>query len=182
MRLPTVTAVAITLLFAGFANAAAPAGRATACTTIIVVRHAEQTDPKETDPPLSEAGSARAKALAAALEHSGVQAIYVTQYKRTKDTAAPLAALLHLSVTEVPVDLTRLAEYAPLLAGRILAEHPGGIVLVVGHSNTVPAIVEALGNVKIRAIERTEFDRLLVVMAGGKSCTNVIEAQYGHAP
>src|SRR5207344_765933 len=97
---------------------------------VIVVRHAEQTDPKEVDPPLSEAGALRAKALAAALEHSGVQAIYVTQYQRTKATAAPLAALLHLSMTEVPVDLTKLAEYAPSLAGRILADHPGGIVLV----------------------------------------------------
>jgi Fructose-2,6-bisphosphatase len=182
MRASTLTAVAVSLLFASVAHAAEPAGRAAACTTIIVVRHAEQTDPEAVDPPLSEVGAARAKALAAALEHSGVQAIYVTQYKRTKDTAAPLAALLHVPVTEVPVDRAKLAEHAPLLAGRILAEHPGGIVLVVGHSNTVPAIVEALAKVKIRAIERTEFDRFIVVTAGEKACAHVLEAQYGHTP
>jgi broad specificity phosphatase PhoE len=182
MRASTLTAVAFSLLFAGFAHAVEPAARTTACTTIIVVRHAEQTDPEAADPLLSEAGAARANALAAALEHSGVQAIYVTQFKRTQDTAGPVAALLHVSVTEVPVDRAKLAEHAPLLAGRILAEHPGGIVLVVGHSNTVPAIVEALAKVKIRAIERNEFDRLIVVTAGEKGCAHAIEARYGHAP
>lgn len=182
MRTSTLTAVAVSLLFAAVAHAVEPAGRMTACTTIIVVRHAEQTDPEAADPPLSEAGAARAKALAAALENSGVQAVYVTQYKRTKETAAPAAALLHLPVIEVPVDSAKLAEHAPQLARRILSEHPGGIVLVVGHSNTVPAIVEALANVKIRAIERTEFDRFIVVTAGDKACAHVLEAQYGHRP
>lgn len=175
-------AIAIALLFASFVYAAEPVAPTTACTTVIVVRHAEQTDPAATDPPLSEAGTARAKALAVALENSGVQAVYVTQYKRTKDTAAPAVALLHLPVTEVPVDPSKLTEHATQLAGRILSEHPGGIVLVVGHSNTVPGIVEALANVKIRAIERTEFDRFIIVTAGGKSCAHVLQAQYGHAP
>jgi broad specificity phosphatase PhoE len=181
LRASTLT-VAIALLFASFAGAAEPAGGPTACTTIIVVRHAEQTDPEAVDPPLSEAGAARARALAAALANSGVQAIYVTQYKRTKDTAAPTAALLHLPVIEVPVDRLKLADYAPQLARRLLSEHPSGVVLVVGHSNTVPAIVDALAKVKIRAIERSEFDRFIVVNAGEKACAHVFEAQYGHAP
>lgn len=178
----SILTVAIALLFAGFAHASEPAAGSTACTTIIVVRHAEQTDPQAVDPPLSQAGTARAKALAAALENSGVQAVYVTQYKRTKDTAAPAVALLHLPVTEVSVDSAKLAEHAPQLARRILTEHPGGVVLVVGHSNTVPAIVDALAHMKIRAIERTEFDRFIVVTAGDKACAHVLEAQYGHTP
>jgi broad specificity phosphatase PhoE len=182
MRASTLTALAVSLLFATFARAVDPAGRTTACTTIIVVRHAEQTDPEAADPLLNEAGAGRAKALAAALENSGVQAIYVTQYTRTKETAAPAAALLHVPVIEVPVDRAKLAEHAPQLARRLLSEHPGGIVLVVGHSNTVPAIVEALAGLKIRAIERGEFDRFIVVTAGEKACAHVLEAQYGHAP
>jgi broad specificity phosphatase PhoE len=168
-------AVLASLLFASLAYAAEPAKKATPCTTIIVVRHAEQTDPEATDPPLSEAGAARAKALAATLEHSGVQAIYVTQFKRTKETAAPTAALLHAPVTEVPVEKAMLSDHAPGLVKRILAEHPGGTVLVVGHSNTVGSIVEALAGVKIKAIDRLEFDRFVVV-----SCEHVLQAQYGH--
>lgn len=171
----------IALLVAGFAYGAAPPAKQSGCTTVILVRHAEQTDPSAADPPLSEAGSARAKALAAALEHSGVQAIYVTQFKRTKETAAPSAALLHVPVTEFPVDLNKPADHAPQLAKQIFAKHPGGIVLVVGHSNTVPAIVEALANVKIRAIDRGEYDRLIVTSAGA-GCNHVTQAQYGHAP
>ncbi|MEA2238153.1 MAG: hypothetical protein QOC81_2877 [Thermoanaerobaculia bacterium] len=175
MRTLVRIAVLVALLFATLAHASEPAKKPAPCTTVIVVRHAEQTDPEAADPPLSEAGATRAKALAAALEHSGVQAIYVTQFKRTKDTAAPAAALLHAPVTEVAVDRAKLAEHAPALAKRILAEHPGGTVLVVGHSNTVPAIVEALSGAKIKAIDRIEFDRFVVV-----SCDHVLQAQYGH--
>ena len=182
MRPPALTSIAIALLFASLAFAVEPAGGTTACTTIIVVRHAEQTDPETPDPPLSDAGAARAKTLAVALENSGVQAIYVTQYRRTKDTATPVVALLHVPVIEVPVDRAKLAEHASLLATRILSEHPGGVVLVIGHSNTVPAIVAALARVKVRTIERSEFDRFIVVTAGEKACAHVLEAQYGHTP
>jgi len=150
------------------------------CTTIIIVRHAEQTDPKATDPPLSPAGTARATALAAAIEHSGVQAIYVTQFKRTKQTAARAAALLHVPVTEVPVDLSHVAGYPRELARRVLSEHHGGIVLVVSHSNTVPGIVSALTNVTVPPIASKEYDRFTVVTAGAAGCQHVTQSQYGH--
>ena len=164
------------LLFATFAWAAPPP----ACTTIIIVRHAEQTDPKATDPPLSPAGTVRAAALAAAIEHSGVQAIYVTQFKRTKQTAAPAAALLHLPLTEAPVDLAHVAGYPSQLARRVLAEHHGGIVLIVSHSNTVPGIVTALTNVPVHPIANTEYDRFTIVTAGAAGCQHVVQSQYGH--
>jgi broad specificity phosphatase PhoE len=167
------------LLLATFA-AAAPPVTTPPCTTISVVRHAEQTDPKATDPPLSAAGAARATALAAAIEHSGVQAIYVTQFKRTKQTAAPSAALLHLPLTEVDVDLAHVAGYPRQLARRVLTEHHGGIVLIVSHSNTVPGIVTALTNVPVHPIASTEYDRFTVVTAGAAGCQHVVQSQYGH--
>jgi broad specificity phosphatase PhoE len=166
-------------MFATFAWAAPPPPP---CTTIIIVRHAEQTDPAAADPPLSTAGTARAAALAAALEHSGVQAIYVTQFKRTKQTAAPTAALLHVPLTEAPVDLAHVAGYPRELARRVLTEHPGRIVLIVSHSNTVPGIVSALTNVTVHPIASTEYDRFTVVTAGPAGCQHVLQAQYGHAP
>ncbi len=172
VRIATVAA----LLFATFAWAAPPPP----CTTIIVVRHAEQTDPTAADPPLSPAGAARATALARAIEHSGVQAIYVTQFKRTKQTAAPAAALLHVPLTEAPVDLAHVADYPRQLARRVLTEHHGGIVLIVSHSNTVPGIVSALTNVTVHPIASTEFDRFTVVTAGAAGCQHMIQSQYGH--
>jgi broad specificity phosphatase PhoE len=174
MRTSTRIATLAALLFATFAWAAPPA-----CTTIIIVRHAEQTDPNAADPPLSLAGEARATALARVLEHSGVQAAYVTQFKRTKATAARAVALLHIPVTEVPVP-ANIAEHAHLLAQRVLSEHPGGTVLIVGHSNTVPAIVTALTNVPVHPIAITEYDRFTVVTAGAAGCQHVVQAQYGH--
>jgi broad specificity phosphatase PhoE len=180
MRTSGRIAVLVSLLFATLAYAAGPASQTAGCTTIIVVRHAEKADPEAADPPLSEAGTARAKALAGALEHSGVQAIYVTQFKRTKETAAPTAALLRVPVSEVPVERAMLSDHAPQLAKRILREHPGGTVLVVGHSNTVGSIVEALAGVKIKAIDDLEFDRFVVVSAGSAACKHVVQAQYGH--
>ncbi len=176
MRTSVRIATLAALLFATFAWAAPPP----ACTTIIIVRHAEQTDPKAADPPLSAAGAARATALAAAIAHSGVQAIYVTQFKRTKQTAAPSAALLHVPVTEVDVDLAHVADYPRQLARRVLTEHHGGIVLIVSHSNTVPGIVTALTNVPVHPIASTEYDRFTVVTAGAAGCQHVVQSQYGH--
>jgi broad specificity phosphatase PhoE len=176
MRTSVRIATLAALLFATIASAAPPPP----CTTIIVVRHAAQTDPTAADPPLSPAGTARAKALAAAIEHSGVQAIYVTQFKRTKQTAAPSAALLHPPLTEVDVDLAHVADYPRQLARRVLTEHHGGIVLIVSHSNTVPGIATALTNVPVHPIASTEYDRFTGVTAGAAGCQHVVQSQYGH--
>ena len=172
-----LAAIAIVLFsFSAWAAEPAPAP----CTTVIAVRHAEQTDQSQDDPPLSAAGAARAQALASVVSKSGVKTIYVTQFKRTKDTAAPTAENLNARVIEVPVDRAKIADYAPQLVKRILADNRGGVVLVVGHSNTIPAIVEALTNVKVTAIEHDQFDRLFIATAGSPSCNHVVEAQYGH--
>ena len=61
-----------------------------ATTMVLIVRHAEKAASAGTDPDLSAAGAARANALAAVAAHAGVEAAYVTQFKRTKETAAPL--------------------------------------------------------------------------------------------
>jgi broad specificity phosphatase PhoE len=130
--------------------------------TVFVVRHAERADTiagapakMATDPDLSEAGHARAISLAALLRDAGVGAIFVTEFKRTMQTAAPLAKALGITPTVVP------AKDTAGLTARL--KKAGGNVLVVGHSNTVPDIISALGVTPAVSVADTEFDNLFIV-------------------
>jgi phosphohistidine phosphatase SixA len=121
---------------------AAPAAAALAldARTVIVVRHAEKDasgDPR--DPSLSAAGAERAHALAKLLAPAGVDALFASEYKRTRETLAPLAQLCEKPVTAVPA-----GKPAELLAA-LEALPAGSVAVVAGHSNTVPALVRALG-------------------------------------
>jgi broad specificity phosphatase PhoE len=135
---------------------------------VIVVRHAERADggagagtsmAGSNDPQLSVAGKARAQALAAMLVDAGVTAIYTTEYVRTKDTAAPLAASIGVTAEVV------MAREAATLVARVKA-HKTGVVLVVGHSNTVPAIITALGGPTV-TVGDNEYDSVFFVAANG---------------
>ena len=108
--------------------------------TVIVVRHAEKDaagDPQ--DPHLGEAGQKRAKALAALLRKSGASALFASEFHRTRDTLAPLATELGLTVETVS------ARDAAALVKRIDALPAGATVVVAGHSNTVPGLLALLG-------------------------------------
>lgn len=130
--------------------------------SIILVRHAERADTvagaaptMAADPDLSAAGVERARRLAVMLKDAGITAVHVTQFKRTQQTAAPLAAAIGVTPTVSPA-----AESAALVATLRAAT---GNVLVVGHSNTVPEIVAALGVTPVFTIGDAEYDNLLVV-------------------
>jgi broad specificity phosphatase PhoE len=134
--------------------------------TVFVVRHAERADGgagaggsmASTDPELSEAGKARAQSLANALKDAGIKAIYVTEFKRTQQTAAPLAAALNIQPTVVPAkDVAALVER--LKAG-------SGNALVVAHSNTVPDLIKRLGVVEPVNVADADYDNLFVVTQG----------------
>ncbi len=128
---------------------------------VYVVRHAERADggmmQPQADPPLSARGEARAAKLAAMLGEAGISAVYATEFRRTKDTARPLAEKLHLTVKQYP------SEDANALIKMMRAVPAGDIVLVVGHSNTVPAIIKALGCPEIK-IADDDYDNLFVVV------------------
>lgn len=133
---------------------------------IFVVRHAERADASAggspmmgTDPDLSEAGKTRAQALAAILKDAGITAIFTTQYKRTQQTAEPLAKALGIQPTVVP------ANDVPALIGRV---KNGGNALVVGHSNTVDQVVAQLGVADSIKLADDEYDNLFVVFRGEK--------------
>jgi broad specificity phosphatase PhoE len=135
-----------------------------------VVRHAERADAgmaATKDPDLSEIGRARAHSLAAMLKDARVTGIYVSEFKRTRQTAEPLAALNRIE----PVVLGEkdLAQLAARLKD-------GGNVLIVGHSNTVPAILKALGVTDPVTVGDAEFDNLFVVTRG--AAASLVRLRY----
>ena len=146
---------------------------ADAPTVVLVVRHAEKASATAQDPPLSAAGKARARALAHTAGAAGVGAVYVTQFRRTKETAAPLAAQLHLTPIERPA-----ADTAGLVAD-IQANHRGHTVLVAGHSNTVNAIVTALTGAAMEEIPDSQFDNLFVVTLPPAGSGTLTRLKYG---
>ncbi len=149
-------------------------------TVVVVIRHAEKVADGSNDPSLSEAGVKRAQELVELAEESGVKAIYTTQYKRSQETARPLAARLSVPVTSVEINKENAGAYPAKLAKEVLSKHAGQVVLIIGHSNTVPAIVEALGGKRPAAIDdATEFDRVFVVVVPKSGAAKVIKTRYG---
>jgi phosphohistidine phosphatase SixA len=133
--------------------------------TIFLVRHAERADTAAgaapsmaTDPSLSEVGHTRASSLGVMLKDAGISAIFVTEFKRTQETAAPLAKVLGITPTTVAAKDTNA------LLARL--KQTTGNTLVVGHSNTVPEIAKALGVATPIVIADSDFDNLLLVTPG----------------
>jgi broad specificity phosphatase PhoE len=136
------------------------------------VRHAEKAATPSDDPPLNEAGLRRAEDLAHVLASTGVNAIYTSQYQRTRQTAEPTAKLLNLPITQLD------GADPEACAARIRDEHRGETVLVVGHSNTIPAIISGLG-AKVPTIPDSDYDNLYVVHLPADGPATVISLQYG---
>jgi broad specificity phosphatase PhoE len=140
-------------------------------TTVYLVRHAEKAAGSE-NPALTEAGEQRASALANLLRDAGVDVIYSTDYRRTRDTAAPVAVQLGLNVTI----------YDPSNLGELAADirRQGGRCLVVGHSNTTPELVGLLGGEPGAAIdEKSEYDRLYVLTIAPDGTVGTVLLRYG---
>jgi broad specificity phosphatase PhoE len=173
---------ALLLLLLGWPGpASAQAIDAGAGTTVIVVRHAEKAADHPDDPSLDEAGERRAAELLRVLDDARIDAVYSTQLRRTLATAGPLAARRGLEVTVRPIARGEASAHSERLAREILAAHPGGSVLVVGHSNTVPELVRALSGAPVEEMTEAEYDHLYVVVIGGDGRPRVIRARFGAA-
>jgi len=143
-------------------------------TTVLLVRHAEKESPTDPDPPLSDDGEERAEKLAHFAQRTGVTAIYTTHYLRTQQTAQPLADFLKL-------DLIVEDNINTLVNDEILENHEGDVVLVVGHSDTVPLIMSELG-ADISAYYIDGNDNLFIVTHRSdeeSNKVNVVNLQYG---
>jgi broad specificity phosphatase PhoE len=143
--------------------------------TIILVRHAEKGgEAGDRDPELTEAGRNRAQALARMLGDAGITTIYSTPFLRTRNTAAPLASRLGIEVTVTPITRTFTEDMAATL--RI---HMGETVLVVGHSNTVPQLITALGVGPMDDLRDDEYSWLFVVTLEPGGEASLVKLRYG---
>lgn len=143
-------------------------------TTVILIRHAERNNPTpdNQDPQLNAAGRIRAQRLIHVLGGSGIEAIYTSHFVRSIETARPLAE--HLGgMTTVQLDEARA------IRDDILKNHPGKSVLVVGHSDTVPTLVNLLSGGAMPEIKANEFDNLFVVTLLGSAGAGVTSLKYG---
>lgn len=131
-------------------------------TTIILVRHAEK-DTMRTDPPLTEAGWKRARALARLLEDSKVRSTHSTQFRRTTETMLPLDSLFGITNEVFPVDRDSIEQHAQTLVKHFLAEHNGETIVAASHSNVLPLIIKALGVGEEIKIDESDYTNVFIV-------------------
>jgi hypothetical protein len=165
----TVVALTLTVALVGACDRFAPEAAAQEGTghaeldgplVVYVVRHAERESLEgNDDPPLTEAGVARAQALAQSLPLDRLVAVYSSPFARTRATVAPTAMAAGLDVIEVEAhDIDGLVAH--------IRTQPHGAVLVAGHSDTVPVILVALGVPESVVIGEVGYGDIFVVLVG----------------
>jgi 2,3-bisphosphoglycerate-dependent phosphoglycerate mutase len=149
-----------------------------ATTTVIFVRHAEKALEPEGDPGLSPAGQRRVAELTRQLKDAdvvaGIDVVYSTPFRRTEETARPIAEALGLPINSYDASDTEA------IMEHILKEHKGKIILVVGHSNTVPKLMYDMGaSKKVPEIHENEYDNIYIVSVPWFGKTKTIRLRYG---
>jgi broad specificity phosphatase PhoE len=140
--------------------------------TVILIRHAEKDlspEQNSSDPELSAAGKERAQRLITAIKKYKPSAIYSTDYKRTRATAAPLAE--KYKITPQIYDPRKLDEIAAAVR-----DSKARRIVVVGHNTTTPALANMLiGEEKFKALAETEYDKIFVLKFGRDGSLKRIE-------
>lgn len=128
-------------------------------TILLFVRHAERAEDGTRNPPISEKGKERAENLSHIVSGYNIAAIYSTPYKRTMMTAKPTADALSLDVQEY--GLQGVEEFLK----SIISKYSGKTILIVGHSNTTPALTNmVLGNERFEQLDEDKYGDLFVVI------------------
>lgn len=131
---------------------------ASAAPVVFIVRHAEKASASGKDPELSIEGQKRAEALANILKDSQITSVFVTEFKRTQETAAPTAKAVHVTPTVIAAnEIGVLAEKLRTLNGN---------ALVVGHGNTIPDLLKALGIAAPVTIPEDDYTEIFAVRVG----------------
>jgi broad specificity phosphatase PhoE len=149
---------------------------ATTTTVVILARHAEKDLSSIQDPPLSPEGEQRAQRLAQMFGRGKgagrIDAIYVSEARRTQQTAAPLAERLGKQPVVVRADDSKG------LVSRVMHEHEGGTVLIVGHSDTVPELIHELGDIDVPPIGDDDYDTLYVLSVPSLGHASLLRMSY----
>lgn len=142
---------------------------ATAQTTFILVRHAEKGTDDPKNPTLSAEGKARAQSLSKLLEKQKIDAIYSTNYHRTKNTVTPVAEAKGITIETY--DMLKLED--------LIAKHNGGTVLIAGHSNTVPGMANTLlGGNQFANYDDSDYGNVLIITATAVGKATVTHLRY----
>ncbi len=135
--------------------------------TFYLIRHAEKdrSDPENIDPELNQKGLGRAMHWAEILEEVSLDAIYTTDFERTTMTAAPTAVkkditLMYYDPDELDIELFK-------------SNNTGNDVLIVGHSNSTPELVNKLiGEEKYGPMDDYDNGSLFIVQLTGDQVTD----------
>ena len=141
---------------------------------VFLIRHAEQAPKSDYrgDPPLTEVGRRRAEALAKVLKDAGITVIYGSKFRRTTQTAEPLAKALNIEVKIFP------RRDIDGLISRLRMQHALDHVLIVSHSKTVPHLLKAFGHSMNITIARKEYDNLVTIIPKGNGNPLVLRLRY----
>jgi len=170
MRRLHTTVVALCALAAAVSAPVEANAQTTGGRVVVLVRHAEKE--AGDDPALTPDGAARARTLVHVLSGRRLEAVYVSEFRRTRDTGAPAADAAGLTPIVVEArDVEGLA--------RAIRAGAAGTTLVVGHSNTVPALISALGAPPVPEIPESAYDDLFVVTLSPQGGADVVHLKYG---
>jgi broad specificity phosphatase PhoE len=137
---------------------------------VVLLRHAEKMDDGTRNPALTAYGTARANALIGVLGASGLTASVTSGFTRTVDTAGPATA--HFGAKEIVVGVSDGMEaHLAATAEAVRGFESDDVVLVVGHSNTIPALIGALGGPTLPSLDDSEYDMLYFMDLNGPEPT-----------
>jgi dipeptidyl aminopeptidase/acylaminoacyl peptidase/phosphohistidine phosphatase SixA len=146
--------------YLGSANDEAAADISTDTTTVYLVRHAEKAADGSRDPALTNMGEQRAITFAEMLRGKPLTHVFSTPYTRTRQTATPTAIAHGLEIEEYdPSEAEKMVSKLKTLTGTIL---------VTGHSNTIPGLVNLLTGETFADLDESVYDHVFIVSINEK--------------
>ena len=140
-------------------------------TTYYLIRHAEKdrSDKTNRNPELTKAGKKRAKRWRKHFKTIDFDAVYSTDYNRTKQTAQPTAKKNNLEIT--------IYDPRQLYSEDFQKATKGQTVLIVGHSNTTPQFVnKILGEKKYEDIDDNDNSQLFIITISDGKITDEVRS------
>ena len=136
-------------------------------TTYYLIRHAEKdiSNPTDKNPNLSSIGVQRAESWTKILKNASFDAVYSTDYNRTKQTAKPISETNNLETINYDLNTFDFEKFK--------SETKGKTIIIVGHSNTTPLFVNAfIGSQKYQQIKESNYSNLYIITIIGDTISD----------